>query len=84
MGYWFTHDSQIPISSCGVMAFLVDLKRTYFPSSHISLAAGSRQMEMSSPGLYPAFTIASRIDSTASSFDFRSGAKPPSSPTAVL
>ena len=34
-----------------VMAFLVDLKRMYLPSSHISLAAGSRQMEISSPGL---------------------------------
>ena len=30
---------------------LSDLKKRYLPSSHISLAAGSRQMEMSFPGL---------------------------------
>jgi hypothetical protein len=62
---------------------LSDLKWTYLPFSHISLVAGSRHREISSPGLKPALTIASRITSTASSFDFRSGAKPPSSPTPV-
>ena len=38
---------------------------------------------MSSPGVYPAAPIASSRSFTASSFDGRSGAKPPSSPTAV-
>ena len=39
---------------------------------------------MSLPALNPAFSIASRITSTASSLLFKSGAKPPSSPTPVL
>src|SRR5208337_2176282 len=84
IGYCFAHDSQILISSSEVIAFLLDLKSTYFPSSHISLAAGSRQIEISVDGLYPAFAMASRMSSTASSLDFKSGANPPSSPTAVL
>jgi len=33
-----------------------DLKYLERPSSHISLAAGSRQMEMSVPGVSPAFS----------------------------
>ena len=41
-------------------------------------------MATCSPGVYPALVMASRISSTASSFDFRPGANPPSSPTAVL
>ena len=38
---------------------------------------------MSSPGVKPAFSIASTSSRTASSFEARFGAKPPSSPTAV-
>ena len=38
---------------------------------------------MSSPGVSPAFSIASTSSSSASSFEPRSGAKPPSSPMAV-
>src|ERR1017187_10464529 len=51
IGYCFTHDSQILMSSSELMAFLEDLKSTYLPSSHISLAAGSRQIEISVDGL---------------------------------
>ena len=40
-------------------------------------------MAISSPGVNPAAVIASTRSWIASSFDFRSGAKPPSSPTAV-
>ena len=41
--------------------------------------------KMSSPGLYPATFIASKITFKASSFGtFKLGAKPPSSPTEVL
>ena len=47
-------------------------------------AAGSRATKTSEPAVYPAFSMASRMSSTASSFEPRSGAKPPSSPTAVL
>ena len=38
---------------------------------------------MSSPGVKPAFSMASTSSSTGSSLEARSGAKPPSSPTAV-
>ncbi len=38
---------------------------------------------MSSPGVYPAASIAATRSFTASSFDGRFGANPPSSPTAV-
>lgn len=42
----------------------------YFPSSHISLAAGSRQILTSLLGVYPALYMVSKIISTACSFDF--------------
>ena len=48
-----------------------------------SLVAGSRAMATSSPGTRPAASMASTRISTASSFDGRSGANPPSSPTVV-
>ena len=41
-------------------------------------------MNTSFPGTYPAFSIASIITSIASSFDVKSGANPPSSPTPVI
>src|SRR5262249_54150348 len=66
MGYCFTHDDHKATISSEDFFDLSDLKNRYFPSSHISLVAGSRQIEMSSPGLYPALVIASRITSTAS------------------
>ena len=47
------------------------------------LDAGSSARHACFPGVYPAAVIASRTTSTASSFDLRLGAKPPSSPTAV-
>ena len=40
-------------------------------------------MKTSSPGAYPAASIAATSASRAASFDGRSGANPPSSPTAV-
>ena len=40
-------------------------------------------INMSLPGSYPALVIASSITSMASSFDFKFGANPPSSPTPV-
>ena len=40
-------------------------------------------INISFPGLYPAFSIASKITSIASAFDFKFGANPPSSPTPV-
>ena len=49
-----------------------------------SEAATSRAILTSSPGLYPAFSIASIITCIASSLVERFGANPPSSPTAVL
>ena len=64
--------------------FWVLLKNLYLPSSHISLVAGSRQILTSLPGEYPALLMASNIISTACSLEFKSGAKPPSSPTPVL
>src|SRR5208283_4469 len=84
MGYCPTHEDHRVTISSGVFFDLSDLKNRYLPSSHISEVAGSRQIEMSSPGLNPAWVIASRITSTASTFDFKSGANPPSSPTPVL
>ena len=39
---------------------------------------------MSLPGWYPAARMASMMKRSAASFDSRSGANPPSSPTAVL
>ncbi|SCI55836.1 Uncharacterised protein [uncultured Clostridium sp.] len=57
--------------------------KTYFLVSllYISVAATSRPNLTSSPGLYPAFSIASTINSKASLFDPKFGANPPSSPT---
>ena len=66
-----------------VLAPPPDFLNTYFFPSWNSLAAGSRASETCAPGLYPAARTASRIVSSASSLDLRSGAKPPSSPTAV-
>ena len=45
--------------------------------------AASIAINISSPGLYPAFVIASRITSIASALLFKFGANPPSSPIAV-
>ena len=59
---------------------------TYFFSllSYSSEAATSRAMRTSSPGIYPADWMASWIKPRASPASFMLGAKPPSSPTAVL
>jgi DNA replication protein DnaC len=50
---------------------------------HNSLVAGSSASAISSPGARPARSMASSSSLIASSFCGRSGAKPPSSPTAV-
>ena len=57
---------------------------TYDPFFSSSLVAGSSAIATSSPGSYPAAAIPTISISRAASFDSRSGAKPPSSPTAVL
>src|SRR6516165_8285310 len=51
MGYWLHHESHRATISSDVFRDLSDLKNRYLPSSHISLVAGSRQIEMSLPGL---------------------------------
>jgi len=48
------------------------------------LTAPSMARTMSSPGRYPAFSMALRMASTASAFFLKAGAKPPSSPTPVV
>ena len=60
-----------------------DFLKTYWPSSKNSLAATSRASTTSVPALKPALPIASITTSSASWFDLRFGAKPPSSPTPV-
>src|SRR4030095_4279798 len=50
IGYCLTHDDHSAIISSEDFLDLSDLKNTYLPSSHISLVAGSRHMEMSLPG----------------------------------
>ena len=55
----------------------------FLASSYISVAATSNAKQTSSPGLYPAFSIASTIKDKASSSSLTSGANPPSSPTPV-
>ncbi len=54
------------------------------PSLKNSVEATSRARKTSAPGLYPAFSMAVRMTSMASSLLLRLGAKPPSSPTAVF
>ncbi len=85
MGYCFTQFAQNSTICWGVFSLLSDFLKTYFFfwGSKNSLAAGSKARAMSVPALYPAWRIASRITSMASSLDFRFGAKPPSSPTPV-
>ena len=61
--------------------FFSDFK-LYFPLYN-SLAATSKAINISFPILYGVFSIASNINSMASSFDLKSGANPPSSPTVV-
>ena len=53
------------------------------PPLYNSFEATSKQIEMSSPGLKPVFSIDSNMNSIASSFLFNAGANPPSSPTVV-
>src|SRR2546428_97117 len=55
----------------------------YVPSAYSSDAATSSAMAMSFPASKPAASIAAMIASSAASSFGRSGAKPPSSPTAV-
>tara|TARA_B110000438_G_scaffold303505_1_gene365291 strand:- start:24 stop:230 length:207 start_codon:yes stop_codon:yes gene_type:complete len=55
----------------------------YFLSLKSSFAATSRQIETSLPGMKPAFSIACKISSIASSLLDNEGAKPPSSPRFV-
>src|SRR5215813_4849466 len=50
IGYCLTHDDHSVTISSEDFLDLSDLKKTYLPSSHISLVAGSRQMEISLPG----------------------------------
>ena len=69
--------------SLELFSFFGSASRMYFPFSKKELDAGSRAINTSFPALYPALSIAASITSTASSFDFKSGANPPSSPTAV-
>lgn len=59
------------------------LAKTYRPSSAKEVAARSSALATSPPGRRPAFRTAATINSQASSIDFRFGANPPSSPTAV-
>src|SRR5882724_2945523 len=47
IGYWRIQDDQSDTISSEDFALLSDLNMMYFPFSHISLEAGSRQMEMS-------------------------------------
>ena len=61
-----------------------DPRPTYSSPSIHSLAAASIASNTSSPGWNPARSMAVRTISTASSLLARSGANPPSSPTAVL
>src|SRR5215510_5231181 len=50
IGYCVTHDDHSATISSEDFLDLSDLKKTYLPSSHISLVAGSRHMEISLPG----------------------------------
>src|SRR5260370_1523151 len=63
-----------------------DFLKTYLALSlsKNSLAAGSSAMAMSPPASKPACCMASRMSSMASTLALSDGAKPPSSPTAVL
>src|SRR5262245_31688292 len=49
IGYCSTHDDHSATISSEDFLDLSDLKNTYLPSSHISLVAGSRHMEISFP-----------------------------------
>ena len=84
IGYFSTSDFQCPTSSADVN-FFPDFGSTYspfFPLFH-SLDAASMARTKSLPGSYPASFTAWRMYWMASSSLPRSGANPPSSPTAV-
>src|SRR5262252_1511321 len=84
IGYFFTQSDQNRTICWESLVLLSDFLKTYLPSLYNSLTAGSSAIAICSPALYPAFSMASSITSIASTFDFKDGAKPPSSPTAVL
>src|SRR5215471_18778368 len=50
IGYCLHHDDHSDTISSELFTVRSDLKKTYFPSCHISLVAGSRQMAISLPG----------------------------------
>lgn len=84
MGYVSHNFFQCSVSSEEVN-FFPHLGRIYSPvlSPFHSLAAASKASTKSLPGSYPARFTASKIQRIASSSLSRSGANPPSSPTAV-
>ncbi len=82
MGYW-SHQPARKSVNCSAVRRLPSPVRWYLPLSWNSLEATSRPSSTSSPAWYPALPMASRMVSSASSLLRRSGAKPPSSPTAV-
>ena len=80
IGYFPIQPRYISMSSSAETSFPSTL---YAPSRKNSLEATSRAIDICSPGSYPARRTASIMHSRARSFDPRSGANPPSSPTAV-
>ena len=85
IGYWSTHDLQ-NATICSPVSCLPSLRRLYrrVSSSKSSDAAGSNAIPTCSPAIYPAFSMAVRMTSTASLFAFSAGAYPPSSPTKAV
>src|SRR5438270_285466 len=86
IGYCRAQSAQNATISSDDLADLSDFLKTYLPValSKNSLAAGSSAMETSTPSRKPACFMASSINSMASTLALSDGAKPPSSPTAVL
>ena len=85
IGYFSTSFFQCSTSSADVNS-VPAFGSLYFPIVPVfhSLDAASIAIMKSTPGLYPAFSTALRINSIASSSPpVRFGAKPPSSPTLV-
>ena len=85
IGYFFSHSPARLIKSSLFISPIPDHFKLYlsFLLTLKEVAALSIAIAISSPGLYPAFSIASIIISIASSLLFKLGANPPSSPTLV-
>ena len=89
IGY-LRHKSHQKSIISSVLLYSPDFQNKYSPglpaftaSSYISVLAPSIAIEKSSPGRYPAFSIAPVIKESASSSWARCGANPPSSPMEV-